>query len=358
MAVVGDENDIAEESRKRTIEVDERMSGASFTEASFDVEEGVGRDHVAESTTIEMESISRDDAGAAATDPEKTRPLKKAKTFPFQLTEGNSSPTAGVILPVDGTATDSHGVPAVTADPTDENGDRGASQVESSSEKVVKAVTNIKMNLEKEDKSKDHVEETDDATSNDGTSISLVSKFLSIRRVDNKQNRENKMTRASPTNEIDKSTLADPSAKSRSRKDQGVKKMPVSSTNEIDKSTIAVPADGFPAGWIMRRIQRNDHTRSDCRYFSPKMNYLFRTKPEAQRFVNFLDESNGNEEEAMVLFRKTGKGKSKATVTSSTSNNGLNDKLGGGTGNENARAEKTKRKRKTNATERALQDLH
>ena len=65
------------------------------------------------------------------------------------------------------------------------------------------------------------------------------------------------------------------------------------------------PAEEFPVGWTMKKIPRkNKNTAShDTYYFSPVQNYKFKSRPEVTRYLQCLDEVNGDETAALGLFR-------------------------------------------------------
>ena len=57
------------------------------------------------------------------------------------------------------------------------------------------------------------------------------------------------------------------------------------------------PAADFPAGWVSRKVPRTNqtHAKYDVRYYSPKQQYSFRSKKQAQKFLELLEDSNGDE---------------------------------------------------------------
>jgi hypothetical protein len=344
---------------KRTNEVEKKICEASLNQVSASMSGGDQQAGVAESR-IDKHPISRGivvlaDTGADATGKEKTRTMKEKQSIPFDVTKAlpsaNASSAAAGAKPAEDSASDfgclateaaytlyekaaSINNTGCAADTSGETADHEATQMngtqssemESSSEKAVKGAADVDLSLDNEKISKEPVKKTSNAKSNDGKSISSVSKFLAMRRVDSKQN-------------------------------QGNKKMLASPTNEIDKPIAAEPAKGLPPGWTTRRIPRVGSARTDCRYFSPISDYLFQTKKEAQRFLKFLKEANGDEEEAMLLFRPTGQGTTKAAVTGGTFDTEVADVHDVDSNSKMASAAQTKRKRRTNATKKALQDL-
>ena len=350
-----------------------KRTNEALNQVSVSMGEGVEQAGVAESTidkqTIPRGIVTSVGTGSAATGKEKTRTLKKEQPIPFQISNASriakkSSSAAGAIPRYSGeeavitsalygrlvdedSASDFGGLATEAADkshekaasinntgsaayPSGKNDGHKAmqmtvtqlSEMEPSSEKAVTAAADVDLSLGNEKISKEPVKKTSDAKSNDGTSISRVSKFLAMRRVDSKQSQGNKKMLAS---------------------------QPVA----------AEPAIGLPPGWTTRRIQRVGSTRTDCRYFSPKLDYLLRTKKEAQRFLKFLKEANGDEEEAMLLFGPTGQGTTKSAATGGTFDNRVNNDHDVDSISKMAMetATKNKRKRKTTATKKALQDL-
>lgn len=350
-----------------------KRTNEEFNQVSVSMGEVGEQAGVAEST-IDKQMIPRGivisvDTGAAATGEEKTRTLKKEQPIPFQIskaspTASTSASAAGAIpwysgeeaavtsalygrLVADDSAPDSGGSATEAADkscekaasinntgcaayPSGKTDGHKAMQItgtqlsgmEPSSEKAVTAAADVDPSLGNEKISNEPVKRTSSAKSNDGTSISRASKFLAIRRIDGKQSQGNKNIFAS---------------------------QPVA----------AEPAIGLPPGWTTRRIPRVGSAHTDCRYFSPKLDYLFRTKKETQRFLKFLKEANGDEEEAMLSFRPTGQGMTQAAVTGGTFDNRVNNDQDVDSNSKMAMAAatKTNRKRKTNATKKALQDL-
>ena len=348
-----------------------KITNEALNQVSVIMGEGVEQAGVAEST-IDKQTIPRGivisvDTGAAATGKETTRASKKEQPIPFQISKAShiaktSSSAAGAIprnsgeesvvtsalygrLMADESASDFVGLASDTADksyekaasinnaccavyPSGKTDGHKAIQMtgtqllemEPSSEMAVKAAADVDISLGNEKKFKEPVKKTSNAKSNDETSISRVSKFLAMRRVDSKQSQGNKKMLAS---------------------------QPIA----------AEPASGLPPGWIMRRIPRVGSAHMDCRYFSPKLDYLLRTKKEAQRFLKILKEANGDEEEAMLLFSAEGQGRTQAAATGGTFDNRVNNDHDVDSNSNMAAVTKTKRKRKTNATKKALQDL-
>ena len=80
--------------------------------------------------------------------------------------------------------------------------------------------------------------------------------------------------------------------------------------SEKDEHIPTDPAEDFPEGWVVRRLPRlnpNDK-RTDRNWYSPKLGLKFRSKADAMRFLEKLEEANGNEAAAIVEYH----GKKKA----------------------------------------------
>ena len=201
----------------------------------------------------------------------------------------------------------------------------------------------------------------------DGSSKSqLASEISASLDVDDARDRECASMPAGTTNDADGPIpKASATRVGRGTPNRGRAKIPpvvVASTNDIDASTTASaasPAVGFPPGWTMRRMPRIGTGRSDTRYYPPESNRYFRTKPDALRFAKALNEADGDEEKAMVLYRTIGKEKRRvANVARVTSDHGVDDKHGGRGGAETETAtSQPKRRRRVGATKKALLDL-
>ncbi len=80
---------------------------------------------------------------------------------------------------------------------------------------------------------------------------------------------------------------------------------------ERDLEIPSVAAEGFPDGWVTRRLPRNNvnDPRMDKYWYSPKLGLKFRNKDDAKRFLNKLEDANGDESEAIIAFhgRKRGR---------------------------------------------------
>jgi len=85
-----------------------------------------------------------------------------------------------------------------------------------------------------------------------------------------------------------------------------------------NKNNTEEPAEGFPTGWVTRQFLRsNKSKRKDRFWYSPKNNFKFRYKYEAQRFLEELKSTaDGDEVVAMLAFKQRQQGKGK-TVTAS-----------------------------------------
>ena len=133
-------------------------------------------------------------------------------------------------------------------------------------------------------------------------------------------------------------------------------------TAESDKHIPSKVAVGFPPGWTMRLISRivNNKKRGSNWYYSPKLKYPFLTKGKANEFVKLLEQTHGDEKEAMILLTKKGKGKKTAVdVSESVSSLPLVDELDldGNNNTAKAIAATTKRPKRTNDTTKALHEL-
>jgi hypothetical protein len=136
--------------------------------------------------------------------------------------------------------------------------------------------------------------------------------------------------------------------------------IPTAESNKHIPSKVAV---GFPPGWTMRLISRivNNKKRGNNWYYSPNLEYPFQTKGKANDFVKLLEQTNGDEKEAMILFTKRGKCKKAAVdIPESVLSLPLVDKLDLD-GNNNTAKEAivatTERPKRTNDTTKALHKL-
>mmetsp|Transcript_13131 Transcript_13131/g.23802 ORF Transcript_13131/g.23802 Transcript_13131/m.23802 type:complete len:821 (-) Transcript_13131:80-2542(-) len=66
------------------------------------------------------------------------------------------------------------------------------------------------------------------------------------------------------------------------------------------------PAEGFPAGWVARKIPRagKGPKHIDIYYYSPKFQFKFRSKPAVRRFLEAMESSGGDEAVAIEKFKK------------------------------------------------------
>ena len=63
------------------------------------------------------------------------------------------------------------------------------------------------------------------------------------------------------------------------------------------------PADEFPKGWMKNRIPRagsNGKKKDDVYWYSPKLKFKFRSKPEVRRFLESLKGAGGDEAKAIL----------------------------------------------------------
>ena len=54
-------------------------------------------------------------------------------------------------------------------------------------------------------------------------------------------------------------------------------------------------AVGLPEGWKHRRLPRKDKSHSDPYWYSPMMNYKFNSIPKVRRFLDHMEDANGDE---------------------------------------------------------------
>lgn len=79
----------------------------------------------------------------------------------------------------------------------------------------------------------------------------------------------------------------------------------------MDEHIPTEPADGFPDGWVTRRIPRKTKRRQkkdnrvDVYYYSPKLGLKFRSEPDARRFLAEMEVSGRDEEVAIALYDNT-----------------------------------------------------
>jgi len=75
---------------------------------------------------------------------------------------------------------------------------------------------------------------------------------------------------------------------------------------ENDLHIATEPAEGFPAGWVIRKVPRSTKgaKADDTYYYSPILQYKFRSKPEVRRFLEALNISGGDEAVAIEKFKR------------------------------------------------------
>jgi len=64
---------------------------------------------------------------------------------------------------------------------------------------------------------------------------------------------------------------------------------------------------GFPDGWVFRRIKRTSGSRkdvSDRNYYSPKMSLRFKQRSDAMRFIDKVEEADGDEALAILKYHR------------------------------------------------------
>lgn len=105
-----------------------------------------------------------------------------------------------------------------------------------------------------------------------------------------------------------RSKSLDSSAASKSKSTPRKRSRKASATvNEKDLRVPTEPAEGFPAGWVIRKVPRGTTGGSkshDTYYYSPKKQFKFRSKPEANRFLEAVKSSGGDEMAASEKMRK------------------------------------------------------
>lgn len=89
---------------------------------------------------------------------------------------------------------------------------------------------------------------------------------------------------------VDKEQKLEPSKVSPLRRNSG----------EVDAHIPSQPAEGFPEGWVKRKIPRKkDHTRIDTRWYSPELNIRFRSYQDAKAFADRVEALGKGEVAAM-----------------------------------------------------------
>ena len=109
--------------------------------------------------------------------------------------------------------------------------------------------------------------------------------------------------------------------------------------SEKDAHLPTEPAEGFPDGWVIRRIPRLNPTdkRTDRNWYSPKLGLKFRAKADAMRFLAKLESAKGDEAAAIMEFygkKKTNKVANKAANRKTASKVSSGDGEVGGTKTE------------------------
>ena len=64
---------------------------------------------------------------------------------------------------------------------------------------------------------------------------------------------------------------------------------------------------GFPDGWVFRRIKRTSGSRKDVcdrNYYSPKMSLRFKQRSDAMRFIEKIEEADGDEALAILKYHR------------------------------------------------------
>ena len=98
------------------------------------------------------------------------------------------------------------------------------------------------------------------------------------------------------------------------------------SVTEKESKYPALQAPEFGDNWTVRKIPRAKSNDQDSYYYSPVMGYRFRSKPEVNRFLECVKQSNGDEILAIGKFRsskKNGQSKKRPRSSSKTSSSSL-----------------------------------
>ncbi|KAL3815425.1 hypothetical protein ACHAXA_009170 [Cyclostephanos tholiformis] len=99
--------------------------------------------------------------------------------------------------------------------------------------------------------------------------------------------------------------LSEEMKKAKSTKKRSDKEHPT--LTEKERQLPAKPAEGFPAGWVVRQKPREKTVeggpRVDTFWYSPEKNFRFRSKPEVRRFLEALKTSDGDETVAIELVK-------------------------------------------------------
>ena len=98
------------------------------------------------------------------------------------------------------------------------------------------------------------------------------------------------------------------------------------SVTENESKHPALQAPEYGDNWTVRKIPRANGTNLDRYFYSPVMGYRFRSKPEVNRFLECVKQSNGDEILAIGKFRsskKNGQSKKRPRSSSKTSSSSL-----------------------------------
>jgi len=74
-------------------------------------------------------------------------------------------------------------------------------------------------------------------------------------------------------------------------------------TGENDTHIPSKQAEGLPEGWLFRRKKRQTSNQKESFWYSPIHKFKFRSIGAAQQFCQYLEEANGDELKAIVLFK-------------------------------------------------------
>ncbi|KAL7540523.1 hypothetical protein ACHAWF_011869 [Thalassiosira exigua] len=144
-----------------------------------------------------------------------------------------------------------------------------------------------------------------------------------------------------------------PDPKPKKQKSQQNKKSNGKSRKKAAADAQEEAAKEFPSGWTQQRIRRANSDREDLVFYSPGEEYKFRSRADVKRFLEKLDEWNGDEKAAFALFKKGQKGAKKAVSVGKTTG----DEQGGKEKGTKKAKMYGKRKRSANPTAEALNVL-
>ena len=74
-------------------------------------------------------------------------------------------------------------------------------------------------------------------------------------------------------------------------------------TGENDTHIPSKQAEGLPEGWLFRRKKRQTSNQKESFWYSPIHKFKFRSIGAAKQFCQYLEEANGDELKAIVLFK-------------------------------------------------------